>query len=220
MPDFAPEIASVLAARDEASREVAWERFLAEHTTLLMSACRLLGGDHDATMDRYAYVLDHLRRDDFRRLREFVDDGRCKFTTWLVVIARRLCLDHHRVRFGRLRADSADPEEQHIRRTRRDLALLVSSQDELEELVDQTVTGPEAELLASEELTALALALDQLQARDRLLLRLRFGHSLGAIEIARLMGFPTPFHVYRRLHQLLAILRRTLQRHGIEDSIR
>lgn len=54
-------------------------------------------------MDRYAHVLDKLQVDDFRRLRTFVADGRGKFTTWLTVVVRRICLDHHRQRYGRVR---------------------------------------------------------------------------------------------------------------------
>ena len=219
MPDFPPEIAPLLEARDEGSRESAWAEFVAEHTGILMAACRTLGGDHDAAMDRYAYVLEHLRRDDFRRLRQFVGDGRCKFTTWLVVIARRLCLDHHRVRFGRVRADSPDVEDQKLRRTRRDLELLVSGHEQLDHIVDQTASDPETNLLTEEQIRILELARDRLNARDRLLLRLRFTDALGAADIARLMGFPSPFHVYRRLNQLLTGLRRTLRRYGIEDPV-
>jgi len=220
VPDFPPEIASLLEARDEGRREAAWARFVSDHTALLMTACRLLGGDHDAVMDRYLYVLDHLRRDDFRRLRQFVGDGRCKFTTWLVVIVRRLCLDQRRVRYGRVPADSPEAEKQDIRRVRRDLALLVSSHDELESLVDQTATDPSADVIAAEQARVLETALDLLETRDRLLLQLRFADALGAAEIARLMAFPSPFHVYRRLNHLFALLRRALHRHGIEDSVR
>jgi DNA-directed RNA polymerase specialized sigma24 family protein len=46
-------------------------------------------------MDGYAYVLEALRSDDYRRLRAYAADGRSKFSTWLVVVARRLCLDLH-----------------------------------------------------------------------------------------------------------------------------
>jgi hypothetical protein len=50
-----------------------------------------------------------------------------------------------------------------------------------------------------------------------LLLKYRFEDALPASRIARLMSFPTPFHVYRRLNTILVSLRRTLQAAGIED---
>jgi DNA-directed RNA polymerase specialized sigma subunit len=53
---------------------------------------------------------------------------------------------------------------------------------------------------------------------DRLLLKLRFDDGLSAPEIARLLGFPTPFHVYRRLNALYARLRGGLRERGIEEG--
>jgi RNA polymerase sigma factor (sigma-70 family) len=219
VPDFPPEVTSLLEAPDDATRELAWAQFVSEHTNLLMGACRLLGGDHDAVMDRYAYVLDYLRRDDFRRLRQFVGDGRCKFTTWLVVIARRLSLDHHRGLFGRVRADELEADKQERRRTRHDLAMLVSSHNELDGLADPTGMDPEAKLVAEEQTAGLEAALEELETRDRLLLRLRFSDALAAQEIARVMGFQSPFHVYRRLNQLFDLLRRALRQRGIRGSV-
>jgi hypothetical protein len=52
-------------------------------------------------MDRYAWVLDALRQDRHRRLRAFAAEGRGSFTTWLVAVVRRLCVDEHRHRYGR-----------------------------------------------------------------------------------------------------------------------
>ena len=44
-------------------------------------------------MDHYAFMLDRLQEDGFHRLRAFAGDGRGQFTTWLVVVARRLCVE-------------------------------------------------------------------------------------------------------------------------------
>ena len=62
------------------------------------------GPGYDDALDPYAYMLDALRRDGCRRLRGFCANGRGRFSTWLVVVARRLCLDHHRLPVGRRRA--------------------------------------------------------------------------------------------------------------------
>jgi len=69
--------------------------FAATHTHLLHTA-RTRHPDYDTAMDGYADVLEALRRDDFRRLRGCAADGRSKFTTWLMVVTRRLLLDSPR----------------------------------------------------------------------------------------------------------------------------
>jgi DNA-directed RNA polymerase specialized sigma subunit len=67
------------------------------------------------------------------------------------------------------------------------------------------------------ELTAvLAEELSRLDSRDALLLTLRFEEDLPAARIASVMGFPSQFHVYRRLRTVLGDLRRQLQRRGVD----
>jgi len=58
--------------------------------------------------------------------------------------------------------------------------------------------------------------LSRLDLRDALLLTLRFEEDLPAARIAGVMGFPSQFHVYRRLRTVLGDLRRRLQRRGID----
>ena len=159
-------------------------------------------------MDAYTYVLEQLSRDGFRRLRGYTSDSSAKFTTWLVVVARRLCVDRLRERYGRGRE----------RGVRRRLAELLA--DELDPMAtpDRQTPLPDAELEASELSNALATAVGRLDARDRLLLKLRYERELSAREIGQILHFSTPFHVYRRLNALLEQLQRDLQRRGIEDS--
>ena len=78
-----------------------WRAFVEQHSRIIMHACRSVGSDYDVVMDRYAHVLEQLQQDGFERLRAYAPDGRGKFTTWLTVVVRRLCLDHHRGRYGR-----------------------------------------------------------------------------------------------------------------------
>ena len=73
-------------------------------------------------------------------------------------------------------------------------------------------------LAKSERERALSQAVEGLQSRDRLLIRLRFAEDLPAREIARLLGFPTLFHVYRRLNKVLEALREALQALGVQDA--
>ena len=157
-------------------------------------------------------MLDELRRDDCRRLRRFSADGRSRFSTWLVVVARRLCLDHYRLRYGRARGDQTrQPTETASRTTRRRLSDLAGTIEDLTCLADPTLPDPGDRLDAECRRLALARATRALAPSDQLLLRLRFEDDLSAKEIAALLGLPTPFHVYRRLAGVCAKLRLHLE---------
>jgi DNA-directed RNA polymerase specialized sigma24 family protein len=97
------ELPALLHAPTQAAREEAWAGFVAAYSEPILRVVRSLGGDHDLVMDRYAFVLDHLRENDCQRLKTFARPGAGPFALWLVVVVRRLCLDHHRARFGRAR---------------------------------------------------------------------------------------------------------------------
>ncbi len=212
----APELIRLLDATDSPTRDAAWDAFVAAHSRLLVHTARSLSHDHDAAMDGYAYVLEALREGDYRRLRGYAADGRSKFSTWLVVVARRLCLDFHRQRYGRARDTGADAKE--ARAARRRLVDLVAEDIDSSPAGPTSATDPHAELLDRERSAALEAALRTLAPRDRLLLALRFEEDLSAREIGQVMGFATPFHVYRRLNALLAALRLSLGRRGIEGT--
>ena len=82
-----------------------WDDFVARHSRLFLHMARLVMPDRDGTMDAYAYLLEELRRDDFRALRAYTPDNRSRLTTWLAVIARRTSVDFYRRRYGRLRGE-------------------------------------------------------------------------------------------------------------------
>lgn len=214
MSEGSPPELSLLLSGDASSPEEAWADFVQEYSRLLLHVARSSGGGHDLVMDRYTHMLEQLRRDDFHRLRAYQADGRSRFTTWLVVVGRRLCLDHHRQRYGRV-GPASEPTE---RAARRDLADLVA--DSLDpELLAAGATGPEDDIRALELKGALREALDALDPAARLLLRLRFDDGLPARRIAAIMRLPTAFHVHRRLNQVLERLRTMLQQAGIEDAV-
>lgn len=193
---------------------MAWKSFLETHSRLLLHTARTLGRDYDAAMDAYAYLLEQLHRDEFRRLRAYRPDGRTKFTTWLVVVTRRLCLDHFRERYGRPPAAGAQSPARAVRRQLVDL--LVDQLDPSGQGDPAAAGDPETQLLTSELSRSLSGALEELDPSDRFLLTLRFDDGLPAREISQVMGFPTPFHVYRRLNALLEQLQTTLRRRGIQ----
>jgi RNA polymerase sigma factor (sigma-70 family) len=211
------ELANLLAA-PPAARDDAWAEFLRAYSPVVLRVARSLGGDHDAVMDRYAYVLDQLRAEDCRRLRAYDRPGAGDFTLWLVVVVRRLCLDQYRVRYGRARQQTAGTgESADVRRTRRRLVDLVGDEIDPSAIMSRDDTPDEA-VIRAERSATLERALAALDPRDRLLMRLRFAEEMSAREIAELMRFPTVFHVYRRLDAVLRVLRDGLTRAGLDRA--
>lgn len=206
------EVVRLLDASGPEAREAAWTSFLGAYNPVLVRAARSLGPQYDGVMDRYAYVLEELRREGFRRLRGCAAAPPTDFGLWLTVVARRLSLDHYRSRYGRLRKSaSLDPPARHS--TRRRVEDLLSEGDP-ELLADERAPGPDDAITRDEARQALRAALSELDTRDRLLLRFRFDEGCSASEIARLMSFPTVFHVYRRITAILAVLRQSLESRG------
>lgn len=214
-----PAVLSRLLPENCPSAEEAWADFVAAHSKLLLYVARSLGGDHDAVMDRYACILEQLRADNFRRLRTYSADGRSEFSTWLVVVAQRICLDHRRARYGRSRTaegDSASHKEE--RAARRRLVDLIAVEVDLSFIGDTRSDSPEDTVRVADLYHALQAALSHLEPQDRLLIKLRFEDELPMPEIARSLRFPTRFHAYRELTRVLADLRRALVDYGVRDA--
>ena len=220
MRDSPPAVlVSLLAASPgTADGERAWAAFAEQYSTLLLHVARTLGGGHDAVMDRYVFMLDALRRDDYRRLRQYASDGRGKFTTWLMVVARRLCLDEYRRRYGRPQGDDASSSMDAWAERRR-LINLVGEELGAAEVAGLAEAVPDVALQRSELAALLEAALARLDASERLLLRLRFVDDRSVPRIARLLGDGSAFHYYRRLEKVLARLRDSLQAVGVDNSV-
>jgi len=212
-----PELAELLAAGDEEQTERAWDRFLEAYHRLVLHTALRATRNRDAAMDGYSFVLEKLREDDFRRLRAFEGTGRAKFTTWMVVITRRMVLDHQRSRYGRQRGEETEATRDQLSARRR-LADLVSDVVDIEATPDSTAADPGLALRLAERRAALARALSELKPADQLLLNLRFVDGATGREIADLLGMPTPFHAYRRINVVLARLRTSLVSQGIDDA--
>lgn len=220
MPDPPPAaLGRLLSATDPAVQEECWAEFLARHSRLLLHVARAGVSQHDSAMDRYTFVLEQLRQDDYRRLRAYVADGRSEFSTWLVVVAQRLCLDHQRSRYGRYRGGEKDSTGlEASRAARRRLVDLIGDEVDLAFLADPGAGSPEESVRRAEVHLVLESALGRLDRRDRLLLKFRFEDDLPMPEVAANLGFPTRFHAYRRLKDVLATLRRALEQQGIRES--
>jgi RNA polymerase sigma factor (sigma-70 family) len=210
------ELNRLLQATELPDREAAWERLIARHTRLILSAARSLGGDNDAVMERYAYVLGKLRENEFRRLRAFDSNAGATFSTWLTVTARRMCLDLHRSKFGRQRQEHSNDKTSILRAARKALGGSFFSDVDADTIsVEHHV---DVQIIREQRNECLRDALSRLTPRERLLLTLRFEDDLSAQRIAAVMGLPSPFHVYRRLNSILVSLRQRLISNGIENS--
>lgn len=213
-----PEVGEFLGATDPAVRDAAWDRFVASYSRLILHVARSVFRDADEAMDAYTCCLERLRADGGRRLSTFDSRNNSKFSTWLVVVARRMCLDCLRQKQGRVLAHAKGTgrfsDGQKIRRR---ILELTGEAGALETLQDPGL-DPAARTVKSEGLRLLTQVLEELPPADRLLLSLRFEDDLSASEIARVAGLPSPFHVYRRLNRLLLELRKRLNGRGMLDS--
>ena len=212
-----PELSALLAATDPARWDAAWGEFVRVYSDLILKVSRSMGGGHDAEMARYLQVLEQLKADDCRRLRAWSADRRSRFNSWLVVVVRRICLDEHRHRYGRYRRPQRGVGDE-AKTIRRRLEDLVADGMRPEQIEDERM-DPEQELQRCQLAACLAGAIASLSGEDRLLLRLRFEDELTAAAIAAVLGYPTQFHVYRRLDRTFAALRSDLERQGIRDSV-
>jgi RNA polymerase sigma factor (sigma-70 family) len=211
------ELQDLLNADSPAQFEAAWDVFVARHHRLLLHVARKVMPASESAMDAYTQVLERLRRDSCKALRAYSPDGRSQFTTWLVVVARRTCVDFYRQKYGRPRG--TDPSQAALieHEARRRLATFAGVDDALTHIPDHH-GGPDHALRNGQLHDALLRAVCLLPPDDQLLLKLRFHDDLPAQRIATVMSFPSPFHVYRRLKAVCAELKHRLIERGIDDS--
>ncbi len=90
-----------LASED---REQAWPEFLDLYSPLILQVVHHFETEEDRASECFLFVCDQLSANGCRRLRRFDPAGPAKFSTWLRVVARNLCLDWRRKEIGRPRA--------------------------------------------------------------------------------------------------------------------
>ena len=213
-----PELRDLLEAEDPTRRDGAWDAFVSRHSGLLLHVARKVMPASEGAMDAYAHVLERLRRDDCQALKAYAPDGRSRFSTWLVVVARRMCVDFYRQKYGRLRGEPSTPQSLVEREARHRLVNFAGVEGALAQIADEQAAGPEGALRNGQLYHALDRAVATLSPDDHLLLKLRFHDELPAQRIAAILKLPSPFHVYRRLKTVCAELRRCLLSSGIDDS--
>ena len=203
--------------REDPPSEDAWSDFAREYTALLMHVARSTSRGRDEAMDAYTYLLERFSEHGCRRLRAYSADPRSKFTSWLVVVARRICIDHHRVKYGRVRNEESKAERERLGLRRR-LGDLSDGPEFADSIPDENAETP-AEAMERAELSDELRALrESLPPGDRLLLAMRFDDGLSAAEIATILRYPSQFHVYRKINALLADLKLRLKERGYDQA--
>jgi RNA polymerase sigma factor (sigma-70 family) len=205
---------------DGGTRERGWTGFVEQFTRLLLRTARDFGGDYDACMDRYRFILESLREDDFRRLRAYRSITSSAFAAWLAVVARRLCLDFERQRLGRVRGNANHLPSDHAaaRRLRHALTVLGAADYDPGDRLPAAGPTPEESLRELQLRAALDAALHRLDPKQQLLLRLRYEDGLSVQEISKLLDVRSVFHAYRQLKTALAQARLHLEASGVRDA--
>jgi RNA polymerase sigma factor (sigma-70 family) len=216
--DLPPELSFLEDGIDAEAQRRGWSGFLDRYNRLLLRAARTFGGDYDSRMDRYRFVVEALSRDDYKRLRGYRGVEGSSLTAWLVVVARRLCLDFERQRYGRIRSENPGPAAE--QRLRRRLANLSGSDVEPDHLVDSDTPSADDAVLLAERHAALAAVLRRLEPRQQLILKLRFEDGRSVRDISDLLGMGSVFQAYRAIDAALATARRLLEAAGIDDPFR
>ncbi len=96
----------MLRSENSEAQEQGWKAFLHQFSNLFLKIIWHFEGDIDAVMEKYVYVCAKLAENNFSRLRKFLPDEQqrpVKLSTWLTVVVKNLCREHHRVQHGRRR---------------------------------------------------------------------------------------------------------------------
>jgi RNA polymerase sigma factor (sigma-70 family) len=96
-----PEITQLLQRLASKEAQEAWDQFLQKYSPLVHQVIQVFERELDSAGDCFLFVCEKLCQNRFRRLLHFNPEGRARFSTWLRVVVRNLCLDWHRKEFGR-----------------------------------------------------------------------------------------------------------------------
>lgn len=79
--------------------ERAWRKFLRKYSNLILKVIWQFEKNMDDVMEAYTYVCSKLVENNFAILKkyDFTKPDRPKFSTWLALVVRNLCIDHFRV---------------------------------------------------------------------------------------------------------------------------
>lgn len=188
------ELALVLQAQQ--GDDDAFARLVEQYQTPVYNLCyRMLGeaeSAEDAAQESFLRVYRNLPRYDRQR----------PFATWLLSIAAHYCID--RLRRRRFTIISIDAERDDDERPM--------------EFADVDAPNPEQESVRHEEQAALHQVLQQLDAKDRAAVILRYWYDFSEIEISQSLSL-TVSAVKSRLHRARKEIARRLQANSAETRV-
>jgi len=99
----ATDVGPLLAKLRGEEAQAGWEEFLLQYSALLYQTARMLAHDEDDAADCFVHTCEQFAKGRFEKLLRFKTDGAASFATWLRVVARNLCHDWQRKKYGRAR---------------------------------------------------------------------------------------------------------------------
>lgn len=81
----------------------AWAEFINRYSAVIMNVVNRFEYGQDRSNECFLYVCEKLSDRQFRRLQKFNVVGKAKFQNWLATVVFNLCVDWHRMEFGRAR---------------------------------------------------------------------------------------------------------------------
>jgi len=84
--------------------ENTWHNFINKYNDLVLVVISKMMHDHDEKMELYAYALEKLKENNFKKIKVYFEKTRpYEFNTWLVIIIKNCCSDWLRREKGRKR---------------------------------------------------------------------------------------------------------------------
>lgn len=169
----------------------AWDELVEQYSKLVYHTIRKTLTLHhtesrdEVIEDLYQEFFIAILQNDCRKLAQFRGDGGCTLASFLRIVASRLTIDH-------LRKKPAHTVEV------------------TDTLVSDQPDAP-GSLIDDEEQKSLAVAIESLSAKERLLVDLHFHQGLSAEEVASILKI-SPGAFYTQKSRLVAKLRETLSK--------
>ena len=95
-------VADILNRLSSLDAGPAWVEFLDRYAQLIMNTANQFEYRSDRVDECFTFVCEQLNDNGFRRLLNFNTHGAAKFQTWLGTVVFNLCVDWHRIEFGRV----------------------------------------------------------------------------------------------------------------------